>query len=359
MTMFQEKLDSSVKKCKSCGGNMIFSPQFQSLYCEKCGGQEKFDFIQDYSKHAYLPNKNQKDKNNLSKDKIFKCSSCGANVVLSTGDMANVCPYCNSSFVVENSEIKGLKPDFVIPFAFDRSRASDMFKAGIKRKWFLPNKFKKAPPIDQISGIYFPVFSFDEHTESSYNGVLEKDETVRNGEHTTTIVKSIRISGHKSLNHTNILTETSNHLNQSVFNQILPYNIGGAYKYNENFIRGYAVEYYTDPLDLCKKQADLIIDDIVRSHILSGYRYDRVRYLNVSTVRSDEKFAYGIMPAYRFNYNYNGKDYETLINGQTGKVGGGLPKSKVKITFFVLAILLILIGIGVLIFLSETGALGN
>lgn len=348
--MIQKNINSSIKKCEACGGNMIFSPQFQCLLCEKCGNRKQINFVRSFSKHKYLSDTQEKDFENSSKNKAFKCSNCGANVPLLTGDMANICPYCASPFVVEDSEVAGLKPDFIVPFAFDKNRASELFKSAIKRKFFLPNGFKKAPPIDIIEGKYFPVFSFDAHTQSSYYGVLEVDEKT---DDSTTVTRTFNISGRKTLDHKDILTETSNSLDETIFNQILPYDVNCAFKFDEDFIRGYAVEQYTDPLDKCKNQADAIMDDIITDHILSKYSYDRVKYLDVSTERTDVEFAYGILPAYKFNYQYKGKNYENLINGQTGKVGGKLPKSKVKITFFILSIVCVLAGILLLVLLNK------
>ena len=50
------------------------------------------------------------------------------------------------------------------------------------------------------------------------------------------------------------------------------------------------------------------------------------------------------------DYNYTGKPYQMLINGYTGKVAGYYPKSWVKITLLVLAILIV---IGIIIFLAN------
>ena len=44
-------------------------------------------------------------------------------------------------------------------------------------------------------------------------------------------------------------------------------------------------------------------------------------------------------------YKYKEKTYNTLMNGQTGKVGGNVPRSKIKITLFVLMLILIFGGI--------------
>lgn len=104
-----------------------------------------------------------------------------------------------------------------------------------------------------------------------------------------------------------------------------------------------------DNVDDCHSTAREVMREAIRQNILSGYSYDGVQYLNVSTDFSDEKFSYGILPTYRFNYSYKNKNYTTFMNGQTGQVGGGIPRSGVKITFFVIAMILIILGIFILV----------
>ncbi|MBQ0017372.1 MAG: hypothetical protein KBT30_01920 [Clostridiales bacterium] len=350
--MKEKIVDSTIKKCKNCGGNLMFSPHFQCLYCENCNSQFEIEKDTNIEKHEYSDNI-KKDDNVVNSKKIYKCQNCGANIELDGLQQSRVCPYCESPYVVENKELVGLKPDMVVPFAFDKEKASENFVKNIKHKWFLPNKFKKAPPIDRIYGIYFPAFGFDEDTVSTYDGRLEHDHTTTINGHATTTTTYQHIKGTIALNHENIFVETSNHLTQNQFEGIKPFNTENFYKYNDDFIRGYSVEYYVDELNVCKDRAEVLIDNNIRANILRKYSYDRVSYLNVSTTRSNLKYDYAILPTYKFTYHYGKKDYTTFMNGQTGRVDNNLPKSKVKITFTVLTIILIIACIiGLSIFLG-------
>ena len=86
---------------------------------------------------------------------------------------------------------------------------------------------------------------------------------------------------------------------------------------------------------------------------MSKYSYDGVSYLNVSSEFSDETYTYDLLPVYRFEYEYDKKQYKTYMNAQSGKVDRNVPKSKWKIAFVViLGILLFLIPILLSIFLN-------
>lgn len=331
-------IESSIKKCKNCGGNLVFSPSLQALKCEKCGSKNEITKNSNIVKHD-ITEKNEKVKTN--KNITVRCESCGANVIVTNNAHASNCSYCGSSVVLHTDDMLGLKPDGIIPFAFDKNRASVLFKQNIKHRWFLPNKFKKTPPIDSIKGVYIPSFGFDEITSSNYQGRLGTNHTRRgaNGK-TYTYTTYQNISGAIRLEHNNVFIESSSLVSQAQLEEIKPYDTRQIYKYNADFIRGYSLEYYINTVEQCKLQADFIIDNSIRSSILSKYSYDTVSYLNINTDRLDEKFSYVILPTYQVSYNYKNKNYITLMNGQTGTVGKNLPKSGVKIGFFTAGIIL-------------------
>lgn len=332
---------SENKKCKSCGGSVVFSPSFQCLICEKCQSKTDIDKNEKYEKHIYEKDKDYSTKVNIKTDN--KCKNCGAQIDTQNGEISAICPYCSSAFVQDLKETSAIKPDFVVPFLIDKNQAIEKFKKGVKKKIFVPNAFKKQQNIKNVESFYFPVFSFDENTNSSYVGSLGTTHTDRNGGSHTTYRN---ISGTIKLTHEDVLVESSSHLNQLQLEKILPYKISGsAMQYNDDFVRGFSLEYYVNSVQKCKKLADTIIEQNIKSSILSKYSYDFVSYLNVQTSANDEKYAHGVLPVYKFSYRFKEKEYSTLINGQTGKIGSGLPISKVKVGFTVFFSALLLVGI--------------
>ena len=347
-SQFEKVVKSTQDKCRSCGGHLYFSPEDQALKCESCGGIEKIEFDHNNQKHDFKENKDAKEDYNefANENKVFKCSSCGANVVLNKLDVATKCPYCDSSITVSKDAKIGLRPDSIIPFKFGEQKASMLYKQGLKKKWFLPNVFKKSPPIDEIKGVYVPCFSFDAKSHTIYSGRLSKTYTTtsRDG-HTQTHTTYFNISGVRDYTHLDVMVETSSKIDQITFNGIKPYNLKELVVFKDAFIRGYSLEHYDQALENCKKVADAIIDQQIKNYILSSYVYTNVESYNQDVSLSQEKYSYYIVPTYSVKYKYKDKDYVTYMNGQTGKVGGGLPKSAVKITFFVFGIIALIIGI--------------
>lgn len=355
-----KEIKSNYSSCAGCGGNMVFSPADQKLVCEKCG--KKTDFpkyaVGEKRPIGELANTQQNLTEWQNENKVLKCASCGASIVLNSLEYASNCPYCGSAMISKSDELPGIPPDGVIPFAFDEKKAAELFRQKVKGKFFVPKAFKKELPTSKIKGIYIPAFTFDASTNSSYVGVLEEDYTVTVNGKTETRTRSFSISGTQALVQKDIMIETSSKINQYQLSQLLPFDHRYTCKYDGNFIRGYVVEHYNQESQNSYAEARKIIDSNIRRAILKKYRYSRVVRLNIQTNYLDQRFLYEICPIYSFEYKYKGKNYITLMNGQTGKIGKGLPFSAAKVWMIVGIVLAVVAAIITVIALSSYGIIG-
>ena len=122
---------------------------------------------------------------------------------------------------------------------------------------------------------------------------------------------------------------------------LLPFKFNESYVYDSNFVRGYSIEHYEDRLSDCYKHAQEGMKKAIREIILSKYDYDTVDYLNMNVKFSNELYSYRMLPIYSFEFEWKKNKYMVLMNGQTGKVGGGYPKSALKIFLTVLGIVVL------------------
>ena len=350
----EKRIETAHKNCANCGGNLVFYPPEQSLRCENCLSIYPIDKNEKIKVHS-LKNSNDDQsedyKEYVEQNKVFKCSNCGSNVVLNVYDITKNCPYCGTSLVINQEALPGLKPDGVLPFLFDEEKAAEYFEQNIKKKHFLPNKFKKSPPKSLIKGLYIPSFSFNGHTESNYTGRLYNEYTTTDSEGNIETHRSyFNVSGHYTKSFTNVLTESSSKINQANLSGILPFDFSKKVEYKDEFIKGFSTEHYSEKLEDCAEKYRSIAKSQIRSGILRKYTYDGVDYINVDTDFSEESYSYMLVPMYRFNYKYKEKDYITYMNGQSGKIESRLPKSIVKITFLAIFIaLLVLIPIALIL----------
>lgn len=338
---------TGLPKCPSCGHDLIFSPKHQNLFCEQCGSVLNFEKKLTAQKKDFIAYANQQNlKNDWSKEsQILKCENCGGRVVLNSLEYSGICPYCGGSCVTEVNGISGMKPDTIIPFAFDQEEAKKIFKKKCNSKIFLPSGFKKNIPTSKVIGLYIPSFVYDADTESNYVGTLIKNEHYEINGNSRTREIVIPIRGNISLKHQNVIVEASSKITQENLLSILPYDENKQYNFDENFIRGYVVEVYDEDFINCHKHAIKTFDNNIRNAVLSRYEYDNVSRLNIQTNYYNERFIYRISPVYVFEFDFKSKHYISYMNGQTGKVGSGLPVSSYKIFALVLISLILIAGI--------------
>jgi len=348
-------VESSNAKCKNCGSNVTFNPNSQNLKCPSCDSEFDFEKRQGQRKHDITKTKEDKKAHDqwAKEMRVVKCDTCGAKITVSGLDITTVCPYCGSDYVQEEQTLAGLKPDVVIPFAFDEGGAAELFQKNIKKKFFAPSKLKKKLPKNKIHGLYVPAFTFDADTSSKYDGVLEKVTTHTDSKgHTHRDVKRFKISGIKDMAHRDYVIESSSKMNSKQMNSLLPYNMDGSYIFTNDFVRGYSLEHYEDDMNVCYADAKSGMERNIKASILSKYDYTNVVSLNISTAWSNQLYSYRIVPIYIFEFDFNKKKYMTYMNGQTGKLGVGYPKSALKIgltvalAVIVVALIIILIALG-------------
>jgi len=346
-----------INNCPSCGGKVEFSPEDQALKCDKCANLFPIETLPMKEKRrlAIALAENEKGYEQWKDSKrTFQCKNCGAQIVLNKYEMTTKCSYCNTSSMVATDKLPGLKPDAVIPFKISKEKAREVFKLKIKKKLFVPNAFKKNLPKTQIGATYFSSFSFGMNVFATYNGIRAVSETIRTSDGYKTVTEYVPFSG--AINHIfdNIVVESSDKIEQSQIFTILPYNFKECYDFNDDFIIGYNVGYYNETVtEACATAKNVALNSLKG---MIKQKYSSVQSLTVNPTYSDEKYSYVLLPLYFINFKYKDKEYLNLMNGQTGATSGKLPKSAVKITFFTLLIILLVVGLPILIIiLSVTG----
>lgn len=334
-------VQTEIIKCKSCGSNMIFDPDLQCLFCEHCNSKISFNSNDIAKEQDILRGFDNDNLWSIDETSIFRCDNCGANVVLQKNSTATSCPFCGTAHVTKLEELKGLKPNALIPFSFGKEKAVEITKNWAKKKFFAPRKFKKNLKTDNVNGIYAPCFTFDSSTTSIYVGRIGKRKTrvVGSGKNqrVETYIVWRNISGTYYNQFDDILIAAGARLGQNEINKISPYDTNLSKTYNENYMLGFMAYHYDSELSDCWNQAKETMDSLLKHKILSQYFYDVVDYIKISTTHDKVTYKYVMLPVYVGNFIYNKKPYNFYVNGSSGRVCGKTPKSILKIlltTFF-------------------------
>ncbi len=345
----KKEVQGTILPCENCGGNLVFDPRCQELKCFNCGTLKKLKKNKAVKREELNIEAKSKSKHDWGKNvKVFKCENCGGEVCLTNNQISSKCEYCSSGQVFETQKLPGLVPDAVIPFQFDKIQAKQKFAESVKKKFFLPNKFKKNLSPEKIHPTYIPSFRFSSKSHTKYEGSVAQTRTVfRNGKSQTSTV-FVRVSGKIDCNFVDLTVEASSKMSTLQINSISPFESKDAYVFEEGFLRGYPAEHYDDNLENCHKTAILAMTEQIKKQICEKHNVSNVDSIEIQTIFDEEKYVYCLLPVYKIDITYNKKKYSPLMNGQTGKVGGPLPKSMVKISFAVGFVVLIVILIVVL-----------
>ena len=340
-----KKVNATISKCVSCGDELVFNPDLNCLFCVSCKSRIEIKSKNNLTKHNLNDNNEIESINNkdwAQQHKSMQCPNCGATSLLLNHDVSTSCAYCNTSLIAKNDQNNILQPDSIIPFGFGKQKAEEMFKENLKNNWFVSKSFKKNISANEINAYYFPAFLFDADCLSNYNGRLYKNEEFkdRNG------LKEVRkkyftINGTQITNHRNIEVEASNYLSQYELNAIRPYNFSLAKQFTNEYVFGYKLEKNSVSIMDSNKTAQRLIKDEIKDSVLKKYSYDGIENFELQTIFSNEKYNYCVLPIYKINYSHKNKNYSNIMNGQTGKLAGDYPKSKAKIMFIILLILMV------------------
>ena len=339
-----------INNCTNCGGRVEFSPNDKALKCINCGNVYPIKHNKTVSKHSidWIPpveQLQQWSKENHS----FKCQTCGAQVAFNRYDIATHCNYCGANSLMSSDELPGLKPEIVVPFKISKEDAKTEFYNRVKKRNFLPLDFKKNLPRAEFGATYISSFNFAMFVSAEYKGTQRITRTERDSRgNSRTVTEYRHFSGKIDNQFNNILVEASDKLSQNDIRSVLPYDFEESYDYNDDFVKGYNVGYYNQSVDnaehVAKQEAYNSIENMIRN------RYSSISSLTITPTYSNICYNYALLPIYFITFRYKEKSYTNVMNGQTAKTAGNVPRSGLQITMLVLFILAI-IGIPMLIIL--------
>lgn len=296
--------------------------------------------------------------------KFFRCDGCGSEVATDPDQRSYVCPFCDSTYVVEFSpeQTDRQSPEFIIGFAVTSEQAQEKFRNWIvDNGWFRPGDLKTAAIADKQKGVYLPFWSFSMLAQSRWSASIgeywyrtETYTTTDSKGKTTTRTRRVRetewwpLSGNHHHYYAGFLVSGSKGLPQSEAERIKPFNLPALKRYEPYYLAGWLAEEYSivrdQALQLCQQEFYRREQHNVGA-FLPG---DTHRSLQVSTNFSNVNSDLCLLPVYVLSYRYRDKLYRFLVNGQTGKIAGDKPLSWKRITAVIVGVL-VAIGIIVLI----------
>lgn len=351
-------------KCPNCGSTTVrYSADKAGLHCEHCDWTKELPRERDKITERSLAD--GFDVSDMPtglgvESTVFHCGSCGSEASISTEQVRVQCPFCGSeNYNKTTQQARVIQPAGVLPFTVPKKRAQEIFRDWVQEGWFHPNALKKVQELDNIRGVYIPFWTFDAETtstwwaEAGYYYYVTETYTDQNGNQQQRQVQHTRwepASGYYENFFDDVLVIASHGVSQSMVQGVYPYSLEQVVNYDSQYVHGWETELYQKDVKEGFTVADGIMDNYIYNACAQQVPGDTHRNLQVSTQKRGLTFKHLLLPLWVAAYSFNGKPYQYIVNGQTGKAHGSKPLSPWKIA---LAVLIGAIVVGAVVYFSQ------
>ncbi|MBI4815636.1 MAG: hypothetical protein HY791_05240 [Deltaproteobacteria bacterium] len=336
--------------CQACGATLAFQPGTEHLVCSYCGhsqqiGGENEKPIQEYSfEEAKTKSSKRKLSSLVDKGTTVACKGCGAVTVVS-GTAAR-CPFCDAPVVLQADDSEIFLPESLLPFGVEAKKAKELFANWVKSRWFAPSDLAERSQAKGMDGVYLPYWTYDADTRTSYTGqrgvwyYVDESYTDSQGKRQTRRVRKTRwypAFGSVRVPFDDVLVAATKSLPRTLLEPLEPWDLGSLKGYDPAFLAGFAAERYAIDLEGGFGVAQERMDPVIRQAICRDIGGDEQRIHGMRVQYRGVTFKHLLLPLWISSFRYGDKVYRFLVNARTGQASGERPYSAWKITFAVLA----------------------
>lgn len=326
-------------KCPCCDGAIEFDSSSQKMKCPYCDTELDVDTLKSYDEEL----KNQPAED-LSWEtgaggewqaeeadglRVYVCQTCGGEIVCDQTTAATSCPFCGNPVVMMGQLSGSLKPDYVIPFRLDKDAAIKALHKHYGKKALLPKVFSKENHIDEVKGVYVPVWLFDADTDAHirYKATRVHSWSDSNYYYTETQHYSLIRGG--SIGFQRVPVDGSTKMDDALMESIEPFDFSDAVDFQTAYLSGYfADKYDVDAQQSAQRANQRIRQSTEDAFAATIYGYTGVVPASTSIRMKNGVAHYALYPVWLLSTSWKGKTYSFAMNGQTGKFAGDLPMDK-------------------------------
>ncbi len=282
----------------------------------------------------------------------FKCSACGAEVVIDTdhGTQAR-CHWCRNVLSMNQQIPNGAVPDMVLPFRLSKEDAVKRIAEFVgKRRFYAHRTFRAEFNPENVMGIYLPYMVVDVNAHATFTGQGEhqtRSYTVKVGDNTERRYDADLYDVARDFDlHVNDLTveSSSERLSRTsaatnnIINSIMPFDVENAVAYDSNYLGGFTSERRDTNLDALTPIVLAQAQDIARHQAIPSLKfYDRgVRWDNEQVTVAGQRWVSAYLPVWLYSYHQvksNGRAqlHYVAVNARTGETMGSVPINQLRL----------------------------
>ncbi len=330
-------------KCPNCNAELKFNPETQGFTCEYCDSQ----FTEADIKKIFTENEQINLSQNIIEQQnefadgtsVYRCQSCGAEVICENENAALFCYYCHQPVILTGRLSGDYRPNKVIGFSLSRDMALDKFKNWYAKRWFCPKDFKTEEQLEKMTGLYVPFWIADCKIDATYRGLAKKVRSWSSGNYRYTETKEYDVVRQADISVEGLPADGSSKIEDDLMEAIEPFNYDDAKDFSMSYLSGFFADKYDiqkqDMFPRIRSRANDASKKIINQS-LKGY--SSVIPSQQDYIIRKTNWQYMLLPVWFMTYKYKEKIYSFALNGQTGKIAGTPPLDKKKMTLFSLAL---------------------
>ena len=335
--------------CPACNAEVFFQPEDKEATCPSCGAEFEVEALL-----ALAARKAETRQDSMTWDpqaggawdegetdglRVYSCKQCGGEIVADETTGATHCPYCSNPVVLTGHFAGSLKPDLVIPFQVDKKAAIAALNNHYKGKRLLPKGFKDQNHIEEVKGLYVPVWLFDADADAQVEYEATKVHTWSDSDYDYTETRHYAVLRGGTLGFADVPVDGSTKMDDTLMESIEPFDISGAVPFQAAYLPGYLADKYDVDADASIGRAN----ERIKQSTEDAFRSTVIGYASVTTVDSNVRLEngrakYALFPVWILNTQWNGQKFTFAINGQTGKIAGDLPMDKASFWKYLLGV---------------------
>ncbi len=362
----EDVMESATMKCPGCGAGLEFDPKQKKMICSFCktgygimelrrlrngtaavpgNGENGSTAVPGNGTNGTANQGNPGTENRLPawddeeylNLNVYRCSSCGAEMMTTDTEVSGFCSYCGQSTVLFDRISREYKPDYILPFSITKEEALDCAVKRLEEAICMPDEVRNIKT-ESVCGIYMPYWIYNgtlkmkarcEVRTGAGNGMNKAYEKVLSETAEIPMDASERYSDY-----------TSAHLN--------PYPLAEKKPFLPEYLAGFYADRRDVSQDVRENEArEIMKEDMLRrwmatlSDLPSREMTEMYAELykatkTIKTSASEERYElhsvrYVLLPVYFITFRLKDEPVILLVNGCTGRLVGGVPADERKL----------------------------
>ena len=308
------------QKCSVCEAFL----DEEDLFCANCGTEAPIAAPQ-------LPGPTQVVTHN------FLCQGCGASMSYDASAQTLRCPFCGSEKMEEQRDAKMLRPKAVVPFVISQKDALDRLRQWLGSSFWSPGDLAQSAEVTTLRQVYVPFWVFAARVWTYWAADSGPAPVGARGDW-------YPVAGENHAKYRDQLVGASSVLTPAETHAICPFDLASAVAPEEIDLNNVVYEQFRVQRKYARPLARAGLAHQERS-ACAQYVSGRCRNMKVNIRIEGLTGEPVLLPVWIMAYQYRGRLFRFLVNGQTGQCTGSAPTSYGKIAAVVGIAVAVIVGI--------------